>query len=89
MITAASEEEAVRNFFFVWKREMEIKGLKVNINKTKLMVMAREPAVRPQSQGKVPMWGLQQRSRSKLNMVSKLLKVVPEEMSRAQKSEKN
>ena len=27
---------------------METRGLKVNINKTKLMVMGREPTVRPQ-----------------------------------------
>ena len=27
---------------------METRGFKVNINKTKLMVMGREPAVRPQ-----------------------------------------
>ena len=47
MIIAESEEEAVRKFG-VWKREMETRGLKVNINKTKFMVMSREPAVRPQ-----------------------------------------
>ena len=29
------------------KRELETRGLRVNINKTKLMVMGREPAVRP------------------------------------------
>ena len=52
MITAESEEEAVRKFG-VWKREMETRGLKVNINKTKLMVMGREPAVRPQ-RGRYP-----------------------------------
>ena len=45
--TAKSEEEAVRKFG-VWKREMETRELKVNKNKTKLMVMGREPAVRPQ-----------------------------------------
>ena len=44
VITAESEKEAVRKFG-VWKREMETLGLKVNINKTKLMVMGREPAV--------------------------------------------
>ena len=47
VITAESEEEAVRKFG-VWKREMETRGLKVNINKTKLMVMGREPAFRLQ-----------------------------------------
>ena len=41
VITAESEEEAVRKFG-VWKREMETRGLKVNINKTKLMVIGRE-----------------------------------------------
>ena len=46
LITAKSEEEAVRKFG-VWKREVETRALKVNINKTKLMVMGREPAVRP------------------------------------------
>ena len=46
VITAGSEEEAVKKFD-VWKREMETRGLKVNINKNKLMVMGREPAVRP------------------------------------------
>ena len=40
MIAAESEEEAVRKFG-EWKREMETRGLKVNINKTKLMVMGR------------------------------------------------
>ena len=45
--TTESEEEAVRKFG-VWKREMETWGLKVNINKTKLMVMGGEPAVRQQ-----------------------------------------
>ena len=52
MITAESEEEAVRKFG-VWKREMETRRLKVNIKKTKLMVMDREPAVRPQ-RGRYP-----------------------------------
>ena len=47
VITAESEGDAVRKFG-VWKREMEIRGLKVNIDKTKLMVMGKEPAVRPQ-----------------------------------------
>ena len=42
-----SEEEIVRKFG-VWKREMETKELKISINKTKFMVMGREPAVRPQ-----------------------------------------
>ena len=46
MITVESVE--VIRKFGVWKREMETRGLKVNINKTKLMVMGREPAVRPQ-----------------------------------------
>ena len=46
VITAESEEEAVW-IFGVWKRETETRGLKVNINKTKLMVVGREPAVRP------------------------------------------
>ena len=46
VITAESKKEAVRNFG-VWKREMESRGLKVNINKTKLMVMGKEPAVTP------------------------------------------
>ena len=46
VITAGSEEEAVKKFD-VWKREMETRGLKVNINKNKLMVMGRKPAVRP------------------------------------------
>ena len=65
VITAESKEEAVRKFG-VWKREMETRRLKVNINKTKLMVMGRETAVRPQ-RGRHPcgVWG-------KLNMVSKL-----------------
>ena len=52
MITTESEEEAVRKFG-VWKREMETRGLNVNINKIKLMVMGREPAVRPQ-RGRYP-----------------------------------
>ena len=45
--THESEGEAVRKFG-VWKIEMETRGLKVNLNKTKLMVMGREPAVRIQ-----------------------------------------
>ena len=47
VMTAESKVEAVRKFG-VWKREMETRGLKVSINKTKLMVMGRQPAVRPQ-----------------------------------------
>ena len=47
VIAAESEEEAVTKFG-VWKRKIETRGLKVIINKTKLMVMNREPAVRPQ-----------------------------------------
>ena len=47
IITAESEVEAVRKFG-VSKREMEIRELKVNLNKTKWMVMGREPTVRPQ-----------------------------------------
>ena len=46
MITVESVE--VIRKFGVWKREMETRGLKVNINKAKLMVMGREPAVRPE-----------------------------------------
>ena len=53
VITAESEEEAVRKFG-VWKREMETRRLKVNINKNKLMVMGRDPAVRPQKGIKYP-----------------------------------
>ena len=45
---------------------------KVKINKTKLMVMVREPAVTPQRERYQWMWGLQQRHWSKINMVSKL-----------------
>ena len=45
-ITAESGKEAVRKFG-LWKRETETGGLKVNLNKIKLMVMGREPAVRP------------------------------------------
>ena len=52
MITAESEEEAARKFS-VWKREMETRGLKVNINKTKLLWIGREPAVR-QQRGRYP-----------------------------------
>ena len=52
VITAESEEEAVRKFS-IWKREMETRGLKVNMNKTKMMVVGREPAVRPQ-RGRYP-----------------------------------
>ena len=40
VITAESEEEAVVKFG-AWEREMETRGLKVNINKTKLMVMGK------------------------------------------------
>ena len=70
-ITAESEKEAVRKFG-VWKREMETWELKVNIKKTKLMVMmGREPAVRLQ-RGRNFIWCLWQMSWSKLNMVSRL-----------------
>ena len=43
VIIAESEEEAVRKLG-VWKGEMETRGLKVKIDKTK--VMGREPAER-------------------------------------------
>ena len=46
MISAESEEDTVRECG-VWKRE-KTRGLKVNINTTMLMLMGREPAVRPQ-----------------------------------------
>ena len=49
----------------VWKRDGNYRGLKVNINKTKLMVMGKEPAVRPQRESTHV--GLRQRSWSKLN----------------------
>ena len=52
VITAESEEEAVRKLH-IWKREMETRGLKVNIDKTKMMVVGREPMVRPQ-RGRYP-----------------------------------
>ena len=52
VITAESEGEAVRKFV-VWKREMETRGLKININKIKLTVMGREPVVKPQ-RGRYP-----------------------------------
>ena len=53
MITAESEEEVIKNFG-MWRREIETRGrLKVNTNKTKLMVMGREPAVRPE-RGRYP-----------------------------------
>ena len=61
VITAESKQEAVRKFG-VWKREMETRGLKININKTKLMVKNREPTVLKAKKGKVPMWGFRQRS---------------------------
>ena len=35
------------------EKEMETRGLKVNINKTKLVVMCRKPTVRPQ-RGRYP-----------------------------------
>ena len=54
VLTAESEKKAVRKFG-VWKREIETRRLKVNINKTKLIVMGREPAVTPQ-RGRYP-WG--------------------------------
>ena len=59
----------VLNKFGVWKSEMETRGLKVNINKTMLMVMGREPAVRPQ-RGRYPCGVCGKRSWSKLNLVS-------------------
>ena len=52
VITAESEEEAVRKFS-LWKREMETRRLKVNMNKTKMMVVGREPIVRPE-RGRYP-----------------------------------
>ena len=42
VIKTESEEEVARKFS-VWKRETETRGLKTNINMTKLMVMGREP----------------------------------------------
>ena len=53
MITVESEEEIVTRKFGVWKIEMKTGGLRVNINKTKLNVMGREPAIRPQ-RGRYP-----------------------------------
>ena len=53
MITDESEKEAARKSG-VWKREMETRGLKVNIIiMTKLMVIHREPTVRSQ-RGRYP-----------------------------------
>ena len=52
VITAESKEEAVRRSG-VWKKEMETRGLKININKTQLMLMSRATAVRPQ-RGRYP-----------------------------------
>ena len=67
VITAESEEKVIRKFG-VWKREMETRGLKVGIIKTKLMVTGREPAVRPQ-RGNYPFGVLRQRSSSKVSVV--------------------
>ena len=47
VIIAESEEESVRKFG-IRKREMETRGFKVNMNKTNLMVIVREPTVKPQ-----------------------------------------
>ena len=55
VIIAESEEQVVRKFN-EWKRELETRGLKVNMDKRQMMVVGRKPAVRPQRQ--IPMWSL-------------------------------
>ena len=52
VITADSEEQVVRRFN-EWKSKLETRGLKVNMDKTKIIVVGREPAVRPQ-RGRYP-----------------------------------
>ena len=52
LITAESEKQVVRRFN-EWKRELETRGLKVNMDNTKVMVVGREPALKPQ-RGRYP-----------------------------------
>ena len=47
VIIAELEEQVVRRFN-EWKRELETRGVKVNMDKTKMIIVGREPAVRPQ-----------------------------------------
>ena len=52
VIIAKSEEQIVWRFN-VWKREFKTRGLMVNMDKTKMMVVGMEPTVRSQ-RGKYP-----------------------------------
>ena len=52
VLMAETEEEVVEKFR-AWKRGMEKRGLKVNMEKTKMMVLGRKPAVTPES-GRYP-----------------------------------
>ena len=47
VIIAESEDEVVRRFD-EWKSELETRGLKVNMDKIKMMVVRSKPAMRPQ-----------------------------------------
>ena len=52
VITAESKEAAVRRFN-IWKREMEKRGMRVNMEKTKVMVTGRRPT-RRREEGRYP-----------------------------------
>jgi len=53
LVLMAETEEEVMERFSAWKRGMEKRGLKVNMEKTKMMVHRRKPAV-PLERGRHP-----------------------------------
>ena len=50
----AESKEDLTEKFEVWKSEMEAKGLRVNMGKTKIMVIRAKPALSGQPSGKWP-----------------------------------
>ncbi len=53
LVLMAETEEEVMDRFSAWKRRMERRGMKVNMEKTKMMVLGRKPAV-PLERGRFP-----------------------------------
>ena len=52
VLTAKTKEEVIA-MFNEWKRQMETRGLKINMEKTKVMVSGRQPKERTE-QGRYP-----------------------------------
>jgi len=66
-LMAETEGEVVERLS-AWKRGMETRGLKVNMEKTKMMVLGKKPAAPPRKR-KVLVWMLWQRGGTKLSSV--------------------